>query len=144
MINFRPATPKDIPIIEDLLSRVNLPTNEVDPQKHAFFVGEEDRKVVVTAGLEVFGKSGLLRSVAVAPELQSKGLGGQMYKFVMEKIRATDLREVWLLTTTAEKFFGKLGFEKRKREEAPPDIQNSWQFEHGACHSASVMCYLLS
>jgi N-acetylglutamate synthase-like GNAT family acetyltransferase len=47
--------------------------------------------------------------------------------------------EVYLLTMLASPFFEKLGFERIPREQVPPDIGRSREFELHACDDAVVM-----
>jgi amino-acid N-acetyltransferase len=46
---------------------------------------------------------------------------------------------VFLLTTTAEKFFPRFGFEQIAREDVPPSVQASVEFTSACPTSAIVM-----
>jgi amino-acid N-acetyltransferase len=46
---------------------------------------------------------------------------------------------VFLLTTTAERFFPKFGFEQIARDEVPASVKASVEFRSACCASAIVM-----
>jgi amino-acid N-acetyltransferase len=50
---------------------------------------------------------------------------------------------VFLLTTTAERFFPKFGFEQIDREQVPASVQQSVEFQSACPASAIVMRKLL-
>jgi amino-acid N-acetyltransferase len=95
--------------------------------------------VVGVAGLEVCRDNALLRSVAVAPAWRSHGVGRALVARVIEDASARGVRELYLLTTTAERYFPAFGFQATPRETAPDDIRATGEFQ-GACPaSATVM-----
>ena len=49
------------------------------------------------------------------------------------------LELVFLLTTTAERFFPKFGFEQIARDDVPPSVQASVEFRSACPASAIVM-----
>jgi N-acetylglutamate synthase-like GNAT family acetyltransferase len=61
----RPATRKDWVAIRTLLENAQLPTAGIGERTSFFVVFESQRRIVGTGGLEVHGRSGLIRSLAV-------------------------------------------------------------------------------
>ena len=57
--------------------------------------------------------------------------------------RARDERAVFLLTTTADRFFPRFGFERITREDVPESVRQSIEFESACPASAIVMRKLL-
>ena len=90
-----------------------------------FIVAESDGAIVGSAALEVCCDNALLRSVAVAPEWRSRGLGRALVSRVIADAEARGLRALYLLTTTAEHYFPSFGFEQIAREHVPPDVQGT-------------------
>ena len=138
--NLRPARIADLAEIEQLLVRSELPLAGVTEALPGFVVAEADGKIVGTAALEVCCNNALLRSVAVAPEWRSRGLGRALVTRVIADAEARGLRALYLLTTTAEHYFPSFGFRQVAREEVPADVRQTEEFT-GACPaSAVVMC----
>jgi N-acetylglutamate synthase-like GNAT family acetyltransferase len=61
------AQPEDIGAVQDLLEQSGLPTAGVEEWLSHFLVADSEGEVVGVAGLELYGASALLRSVAVRP-----------------------------------------------------------------------------
>jgi N-acetylglutamate synthase-like GNAT family acetyltransferase len=54
-----------------------------------------------------------------------------------EQAKASGIRELYLLTTTAETFFAKRGFLRAPRDSAPPAIRATREFS-GICPASSA------
>lgn len=90
------------------------------------------------AGIEKHGRYGLLRSVAVAPGARGKGVAQRLVRDRLEWAASEGLVAVYLLTTTAEAYFVKLGFERVAREDVPAEIRASREFA-SMCPASSVV-----
>jgi amino-acid N-acetyltransferase len=135
-----PARPHDLPGALDLLGRAELGEQDVAAGwGHFFVVREDDGRVVGVAGLEVHGEDGLLRSVAVDPAYRGRSLGGRLVAAAVERAALVGLRDVYLLTTTAERFFAQHGFGACARADAPAAIAASWEFRTGCPATAVFM-----
>ena len=136
----RPAAPTDLAAVERLLTASSLPLDGVREALGTFVVAEAKGDVVGVAGLEVCCDNALLRSVAVQPEWRSHGLGRALVTRVISDAEARGLRALYLLTTTAERYFPSFGFRTIGRDEVPDDLRETAEFR-GACPaSATVMC----
>ena len=89
--------------------------------------------------MERYRDAGLLRSVAVAPEWQGSGVGRALVERVLHAGRAEGIRDVYLLTTTAEHYFPRLGFACVARSDVPDPVQASEEFKDACPASAVVM-----
>jgi amino-acid N-acetyltransferase len=136
----RAARPADLPAIEQLLTTSQLPLAGVAESLSGFVVAESDGGIVGTAALEVCCDNALLRSVAVAPEWRSRGLGRALVTRVIADAEARGLHALYLLTTTAEHYFPSFGFREITRSEVPADVQIIEQFRSVCPASAVVMC----
>jgi len=138
--DIRPARSGDLAGIERLLTAAHLPLAGVAEALQGFVVAESDGAIVGTAALELCRDNALLRSVAVAPEWRSRGLGRALVTRVIADAEAQGIRALYLLTTTAEHYFPSFGFQQIAREEVPSAVQATEEFA-GACPaSAVVMC----
>jgi amino-acid N-acetyltransferase len=87
----------------------------------------------------VYADGALLRSVAVAPGLQRKGIGHQLTEAALQLAQHLRVPAVYLLTNTAANFFPKFGFECIARADVPATVQQSIEFTSACCASAVVM-----
>jgi len=95
---------------------------------------------VGVAGLEVCCNNALLRSVAVLPDWRSHGLGRALVTRVISDAEARGIRALYLLTTTAERYFPSFGFQQIAREEVPADVRETAEFQSACPAPAAVMC----
>ncbi|HET7545247.1 MAG TPA: arsenic resistance N-acetyltransferase ArsN2 [Polyangiaceae bacterium] len=133
------ATRRDLPDVLALLQRNGLLETGVEAALERFTVARADGVFVGCAGLEVYGKAGLLRSVAVESQARNSGLGTALVNAVVAEARKHGLRELYLLTTTAPAFFARLGFRSLPRRAVPPAIAGSWEFRVGCPETALIM-----
>jgi amino-acid N-acetyltransferase len=135
----RPARPDDLAAVEHLLTASALPLDGVADALPNFVVAEHGGVIVGVAGLEVCCDNALLRSVAVDPNWRSHGVGRALVTRVISDAEARGIRTLYLLTTTAERYFPSFGFERITRDEVPDDVRATEEFR-GACPaSATVM-----
>jgi amino-acid N-acetyltransferase len=132
------AKPSDLNPILELLARNTLPIDGVAEHLDTTIVAREAGKVIGCAALEIYGTSALLRSVSVAAQFQGRGLGHQLTEGALRTARSSGITEVYLLTTTAERFFPRLGFEPISRSEVPASVQASVEFT-SACPTTAVV-----
>ena len=122
-----------------LLEESDLPTSDLTPEKLGNFLAcERAGRLEAIAGLELYGADGLLRSVVVAPQWRSRGLGAALVAHAEEAARAGGVARLFLLTDTAERFFGRLGYQRMEREAAPPAIRNTSEFS-ALCPASAVL-----
>ena len=91
-----------------------------------------------SAGLEVRGDAALLRSLAVAADVRGTGLGAAVLR---RALREADHRKdgVYALTTTAEQYLSRFGFERVPRTSLPPELFESRELQDACPASATVM-----
>jgi amino-acid N-acetyltransferase len=139
-VSVRPAEPADLPAIERLLTVSSLPLDGVRDALDGFVVAQSGDDLVGVAGLEVCCDNALLRSVAVSPDWRSRGLGRALVTRVISEAEARGIRALYLLTTTAERYFPSFGFHQIPREDVPADVRKTGEFQSVCCASAAVMC----
>jgi amino-acid N-acetyltransferase len=96
-----------------------------------------------TAGLEIYGHKGLLRSVAVRKNLSNSGYGTYLVNHVIGEARKSGVHELFLLTTTAPVFFRKLGFKEDDHKRVAGSITNSAEFKSACPRTAILMRFSL-
>ena len=134
MNEFRVANEGDFPAVRGLLAANGLVHEDLTPERLRLFLlltSPHDPTVPgAVGGLESFAGSdeGLLRSVAVHPELRRKGVGKCLVATLESWAREKGIGRLWLLTTTAEDFFQRLEYRKTERVQAPAVVQRSAEF----------------
>ena len=124
-----PAMPGDVRAILGLVETVHLPPEGIAEAMEYFWVARAGEQIVGTVGLEVYDDLALLRSLAVTPARQHTGLGRALTETVLSHLTARQFRAVYLLTTTAEAFFARHGFNLLARDEVPASVQQSVEFQ---------------
>jgi amino-acid N-acetyltransferase len=137
-IRIEPATPSDAGSIETLLAQASLPTDGLASHLDAAFVARAGDRVVGSAAIELYADGGLLRSVAVDAGSRGTGLGGRLTEAAIDEARRRGLPALYLLTTTADQFFPRFGFETITRDDVPVSVQRSVEFR-GACPASAVV-----
>lgn len=135
----RRAKNDDLESVCKLLEAANLPLQGVTEAFESFILAENGIHVVGAAGLELYGRVALLRSVVVAPGWQGYGVGRALTGEILSRARARGIGDVYLLTTTAEQFFPSFGFVKVDRAEVPEELQQSPELRDACPASATVM-----
>ena len=133
-----PAKPHDLLEALELLRRSQLPTDGVVEHFGNYVVVRDEGHLIGVAGLEVYGSDALLRSVVVDPHYRGEGAGRSLVDGALALAKRMELRQVYLLTTSARAYFERQGFADCAREQAPPSIKESWEFREG-CPSTSAL-----
>lgn len=125
--------------LTELLALCDLPTAEISLSRPFQFFGIRVGGALGAAiGLELYPPAGLLRSLAVRPELRNHGLAHTLVAHAESFAFARGVETLFLLTTTAERFFAKQGYVATSRIEAPPVIQATSEFAR-LCPSSSAL-----
>ena len=114
-----------------------------DPQTLVWVALREGR-IAAMAGLERFGDVALMRSVATQEPFRGQGAATTLCRAVLDQARAEGVRQVYLLTETAEGFFRRLGFEVVGRDSMDPRLSASAELRGNVCASATPMVRALS
>lgn len=136
----RAATSGDCAAVRTLLRACDLPVAGVDEAAmERFVVVERDGAIIGVAGLEIYGRDALLRSVAVSAEARTAGLGSALTEQVLAQAPVLGVQRVYLLTTTAESFFARRGFAAADRAGVSAEMQASVEFREACPASAALM-----
>ena len=133
------ARPQDADALLALLNDHHLPVDGLLDHLETTLVARQHGSIVGSAGLEVYADGALLRSVAVARHRQGQGLGHDLTSAAVQWARDLGAPAIYLLTTTAETFFPKFGFERIQRANVPHGVSASVEFTSACPTSATVM-----
>lgn len=137
-MRIRNATNADLPAVERLLAANDLPLEGVRDNISSFVVADDDGAIAGAIGLEKFGSAALLRSAVVSSDRRGSGIGRRLVEQLLERAEEAGVDEVYLLTTTAEKYFPRFGFTRTARSAVPDVVKSSAEFQ-GACPDTAVV-----
>ena len=136
-ISIRTASEEDLSIIQTILKTQHLGYDDIGLHINNFLVAVVDGRIAGTIGMEYYGTTGLLRSAAVASDFQNQGIGEKLVSAIEASAMEHGVREIVLLTTTAETYFVRKGFVRITRGEISGEVLGSSQFA-GACPSTAA------
>ena len=135
-----PARPADFAAIVRLLDDAALPHADLTPEHLAHFLVLRDGDAIAgVVGMEVRDDAGLLRSLAVAADRRGGGLASRLVDALEARARASGIRTLYLLTTTAEGFFARLGYAPADRATVPAAILATEEFRSICPSTAACM-----
>ena len=137
-VRLRRATPADTEPVARLLTEQALTRAGLPEWIRCFWVAEDQGAIVGVAGLEIYGTAALLRSVAVDQAWRGTGLGRLLTEHALDDAKSAGAGDVYLLTTTAEHYFPRIGFACVARESVPDALLASEEFR-GACPASAVV-----
>lgn len=139
----RTASSADLPAIESLLKSAELPLEGVaailQGTDGGFAVTEAPDGLLGCAAIEIHGKRGLLRSVAVRADQRGRGVGEGLVLSRIGRARDLGLETLHLLTTSAAEWFPRFGFRPVERADVPEEIRATWEFTVHCPSSAAVL-----
>lgn len=137
-MNITPLGADELPEVTALLGANGLPIADLSPAIR--FLGvRDDGGLEGVVGVERHGDLGLLRSLAVRQDRRESGLGSALVLEVERIASAEGVGALYLLTTTAERFFTRRGYARIGREAVPVAIRESSEFALVCPSSAAVM-----
>lgn len=128
-------------VVRRLLTECALPTDDIDCQNLDHYFALEDPAAGITGvvGLEIRGRHALLRSLAVSTLARGNGYGQALVAAAENFAREKGVEQIYLLTTTAARFFERLGYGTVDRTGAPEEIRKTRQFSSLCPASSSFM-----
>lgn len=121
------------------LADAGLPSSDLADPDRRFFRFEDAAGVIGYGGIEGDGPHRLLRSLVVRPERRGAGLGAAILGAIEQAATDEGVAALYLLTTTAEPFFRRHGYEATERAAAPDAIAGSAEFRMLCPASAALL-----
>ena len=135
----REAKMDDLNKIKILLDDSSLPSVDIENHILNFLVLETPAKLIGTVGMECFGDTALLRSLAIQKDFRNNGYGKELCYALLSKVKKMNISSIYLLTETAERFFSQEGFKKIARENVPLSIKQTQEYSSLCPESAICM-----
>jgi amino-acid N-acetyltransferase len=134
-----PVRPEEVEALLALLTNSRLPLDGLRDHLETAIVAREGGRIIGSAALEVYADGALLRSVAVAPDVQGQGLGRSLTQAAIALARERRSPALYLLTTTAADYFPRFGFRRIERAAVPDSVAASIEFTSACPATAIVM-----
>lgn len=137
---FRPVQPGQLPELRELLAAAGVDATGAEDRLEgtlASLAEDPEGSLAAAACLQDLGRVGLLRSVAVRPDLRGCGLGMLAVSAAVQRGRAAARDATFVFTDGAQGFFARLGFRPVERAELPQEVRATDQA--GACAAATAM-----
>lgn len=126
--------------VEVLLKKNDLPIADLGTMQSSDFLycGQIESPTGVI-GLQIADSAGLLRSLVVSEDGRHKGCGTALVAALESKAMQAGVRDLYLLTQTAEAFFENLHYAVIPRNNAPTSIRNTAEFDSLCPGDATLM-----
>jgi len=138
-LRVRRAGVADLDQVVSLVRSQGLPLDGLRDHLAMILVASDDSDIVGSAAVEMYADGALLRSVAVTPARQGHGVGRKLTEAAVQLAADHGASVVFVLTTTAERYFPKLGFERIDRGDVPQGVRGSVEFTSACPMSAVVL-----
>ena len=136
-MTIQPVTQTNAARAFSLLQQNHLPTEDITDATH-LFAAEEGENLIGTVGLELLHSTALLRSLCVDEFFRSTGAGNTLVEHIEQYAATKGAKKMYLLTTTADRYFSKKGYAVVPRSEVPEEVKGSSQFT-AVCPSTAVI-----
>ncbi len=129
--------------VRRLLDEAGLPVADLGPEQIVDFLvaersGTGKKETLGIIGLQRFDQTGLLRSLVVKQTDRKSGLGRRLVSAVEANACYSGVKDLWLLTIDAERYFESLGYKMMSRKSAPDSIRNTEEFS-GLCPDGAYL-----
>ena len=121
----RHATQQDVSVIQAMLQKAKVESDEVEKHLHHFFVVEqsEPKEMVGTMGMEVYPPFGVLRSLVLDQAVVNEKLSWQLLQILLSYAESLQLEEVYFIAGSAVNWFQELAFEVVERTQLPKELK---------------------
>lgn len=140
---FQPASPTDWNEIRNLLTANRLQVQGALNHLSNFVVATENGRVVGAIGMEVYGDSGLIRSLVVASNMRGRKIARRLIKQLIARAHTRQVGALYLLSGPVDDLFQSFGFEKMARADMPTKLYVSSEMQGPSSASPTGMRLIL-
>lgn len=140
ILDIRKANQNDYRAIIHLLLSNQLPSSDIHASHVELFVGVHHQELIATIGIETYDSVALVRSLCVKEAFRSQHIAEAMLQYLFQHCQDENIQSLYLLTTTAEHYFKRYGFETIERACVPMAIQQTQEYS-SLCPSSALTLY---
>jgi N-acetylglutamate synthase-like GNAT family acetyltransferase len=118
-MRIRRAEPGDLDGVGKLLAEAELPALGPHPTLANLLLAEREGALVGAISMEVSGRAGLLRAVAVTPGDRRGGVARELFRSLTARAHELSLKDLYVVPGGAEAFFSALGFAEVAEDQVP-------------------------
>ena len=134
------ARAEDEVAVRKLLADTGLHHDDISTaQLEHFRLVWDGPRLVGVVGLEIKNHSALLRSLTVDADYRNRKIASRLVGEIEDYVGSLKVKNLYLLTMTAEIFFEKCGYRRTARGSAPDGIQETSEFKSLCPASATCM-----
>ncbi|GIZ51885.1 GNAT family N-acetyltransferase [Noviherbaspirillum aridicola] len=130
--DFRPLEPDEVRPLQVMLASCNMPSSDVTSKNFKDFLvarkGSDGKTMLACVGMERYGDSALVKTLAVEPSVRGQGWAKQMLGLVEERARREGIRAAYVVTNEAIDFFTARGYERIVPTDVPEELRNTRVF----------------
>jgi amino-acid N-acetyltransferase len=135
--SFSFASADDLDAVVALLRGCGLPYEDIGEHLSDLIAARQGKTLIGTVALQACDGFGLLRSLAVTESYRRQGLATDLVTRIVTHARSKRIERLFLLTTPAQNFFAKRGFEPLDRSLVPAAISGTEEFR-SLCPASAV------
>lgn len=128
-LTYRRGSEDDIAGITALLEIADLPPLFIEEWLGGFVIAEFNGQMAGCGGLEMYGDSGVLRSIVIDERARGLGLGRSMSELLIEDGRRSGATDMYLFTADAHPFWMRLGFADVSLPDWKEPARACWQHQ---------------
>jgi amino-acid N-acetyltransferase len=133
---------EELELLKLFLESNKLPSRDISLEGNVFSLYYDDNNNIIgSAGFEMYGDVGIVRSIAVHQTRRRTGLGRQIVDEILRRAKGKNLKAVFLLTETAYEFFLRKGFHDFSRHDVPFAVSASSEFSSVCPATAKCMIF---
>jgi len=118
----------ELPMLARALVEARLPADDLArPGRRLFRFAERPGETAGYGGFELCRTAALLRSIIVLPAWRGRGVGERIVQGLAAAAGEAGATDAFVLTTTAQGYFERLGFRQVERSAAPEAILGTAQ-----------------
>jgi amino-acid N-acetyltransferase len=108
--HYRRGRSSDIPAFAQLIIAGDLPPLFIQEFVEGFVAVEHEGEIIGCGGLEIYGDSGVIRSIVVDERGRAQNIAQEMTGLLVADARAAGISDLYLFTMHAHNFWLRLGF----------------------------------
>ena len=126
---YRRGRASDLPEFARLIVAGELPPMFIEEFVEGFVAVEHEDELIGCGGLEIYGESGVVRSVVVDERGRGQHIGERISELLLQDARASGAADVYLFTMHAYNFWRRQGFADAPLDTWPDPTRVCWQYQ---------------
>ncbi len=137
-MHIRMSETQDLDKCKKLLKSSSLPAEfSLEDFKHFFIAESSENEIIGLIGVQFDNSEGLLRSLVVSSKSRGRGIGTNLVRTLEQYAISQNIKSLLLLTSSADNFFERLGYQVISRSNVSEFIKQTTEFS-SICPDSSI------